>query len=95
MTHTYGPVWRGHMTQYCKTGLNSGSLTAAKVATNESSPSLDYALEIIPIIPYIGVVFPFLRSLWLLCYHFYFLMSLNETLTFLSLSNPVLQKGSS
>ena len=44
-----------------------------------------------PIIPYIGVVFPFKESLFLDRYHFYFLMILKETLTFLSLSNPVLQ----
>ena len=38
-----------------------------------------------------GVVFSFLGSLSLDCYHFDFLMILKETLTFLSLSNPVLQ----
>ena len=43
------------------------------------------------IILYIGVVFPF-KGLLLLDYHnFYFLMILKETLTILSLSNPVLQ----
>ena len=44
-----------------------------------------------PAIPYIGVILPFLRSLSLVRYHFDFLMSLNETLTFLSLSNPALE----
>ena len=42
-----------------------------------------------PVILYIGVVFPFMRSLSLDRYHF--LIILKETLTFLSLSNPVLQ----
>ena len=35
-----------------------------------------------PIIPYIGVVFPFIGSLSLDRSHFYFLMTLKETLTF-------------
>ena len=43
------------------------------------------------ILSYIEVVFPFMGSLSLDRYHLYFLMILNETLTFLSLSNPVLQ----
>ena len=46
-------------------------------------------MEIIPIIPYIGVFFPFMGLLSLDRYHFNFLMILKETLTFLSLSNPV------
>ena len=48
-------------------------------------------MEIIPMIPYIGVVFPFMASQWLDCYHFYFLTILKEALTFLSLINLVLQ----
>ena len=44
-----------------------------------------------PVMTYIGVVFSFMGSLSLDCYHFYLLMILKETLTFLSLSNPVLQ----
>ena len=47
--------------------------------------------EILPIIPFVGVVFSFMGSLSLDHYHFYFLMVLKEMLTFLSLSNPVLQ----
>ena len=49
---------------------------------------LEFAIEIIPIIPYIGVVFPFMGSLS--SDNFYFLMILKERLTFLPLSNPVL-----
>ena len=45
---------------------------------------LDFAIEIIP---YIGVAFPFMGWLSLDRHHFYFLMVLKETLTFLSLSN--------
>ena len=41
-----------------------------------------------PIIFYIGVVFPFMGLLSLHRCHFYFFMSLKEPLTFLSLSNP-------
>ena len=40
-----------------------------------------------PIIPHVGIVFPFLGFLSLECYHFNFLMSLNKMLTFPSLSN--------
>ena len=40
---------------------------------------------------YIGVVFPFMGSLSLDRYHVYFFMILKETLTFLLLSNLVLQ----
>ena len=43
------------------------------------------------LIRYIGVVFPFMGSLPLDRHHFYFMMILEETLKFLSLSNPVLQ----
>ena len=44
-----------------------------------------------PIITCIGVVFPFVGSLSLDRYHCYLLMILKETLTFLLLSNLVLQ----
>ena len=50
-----------------------------------------FATEIIPIIPYIGIVFSFTGFIILDRYHFRFLMILKETLTFLSLSNPVHQ----
>ena len=62
-----------------------------KMATNHSPLSLDYAVEIILIIPYIGVVFPLMRLISLDRYHLYFLMILKSVLTFLPLSNPVLQ----
>ena len=52
---------------------------------------IEFAVEIIPVIPYIGVAFPFMGLLTLDHYHFYFLMIFKETLTFLSLSNLVLQ----
>ena len=49
-------------------------------------------MEITPIATYIGVVFSFMVSLSLDCYHFDFSMILKETLiTFLLRSNPVLQ----
>ena len=51
----------------------------------------DFAIEITPIICYIRVVFPFMGSLSLDRYRFYFLMILKETLIFLLLSNLVLQ----
>ena len=41
--------------------------------------------------PPIGVVFSFVMSLLLDCYHFFFLTIWKNTLTFLSLANPVLQ----
>ena len=53
--------------------------------------SLEFAMEIMPILPYIGVVFPFMGSLSLGCHNSYFLMILKKPLTFLLLSNPVLQ----
>ena len=48
-------------------------------------------MVIMPIIPYIGGFFPFMRPLSLDRYQFYFLLILKETPKFLSLSNPVLQ----
>ena len=65
---------------YWKTGFDSDGLTGAK-----SLLSLEFTIEIIPIIPYIGVVSPFIGSL-----SFFSLIILKETLTFLPLSNPVL-----
>ena len=44
-----------------------------------------------PIFLYMGFVFLCMRSLSLDCYHFDFLMIVSETLTFLLLSNLVLQ----
>ena len=76
---------------YCRTGFNSDGLTAKTIVTRNESLSLEFAIEVTPIIPYIGVVFPFMGLLSLNCYHFYFLMILKETLTFLSLSYPVPQ----
>ena len=55
---------------YCRTGFDSDSLTAAKIATNTHY---------------------FVCMLLLDCYNFYFFTLLKETLTFLSLSNLVLQ----
>ena len=43
------------------------------------------------IIAYIGVVYPFMGSLSLDHYHFYFLMIFKEPLTFPLLSNLILQ----
>ena len=80
----------GNRRRYCRTGFDSDSLTAAQIVMNESSLSLGFAIEIISIIPYMGIVFPFAGSLMLDAYQFYFLI-LKETLTFLSLSNLVLQ----
>ena len=40
---------------------------------------------------HIGVVFSFMWSQLLDCYHFYFLTILKKTLTFVPQSNPVLQ----
>ena len=53
--------------------------------------SLEFTTEITLIIAYIGVVFSFMGLLSLGSLSFYFLMSLKEALTFLSLLNPVLQ----
>ena len=55
------------------------------------SLSLEFTMEIMPINPYIGVVFSFMGSLSLDRYHFYLLMTLKETLTYLSLRNLVLR----
>ena len=82
----------------CRTGFDSDGLMAAKIAAK-------HYIEIMAIIPYIGVVFSFkgslsldryrqiviIRSLSLDHYHFYFLMILKEMPTFTSLSNTVLQ----
>ena len=51
---------------------------------------LEFALEIMPVICHIGVVFSFMGSLSLDRCYFYFLMISKEMVTFLSLSNPVL-----
>ena len=69
----------------CRTGFDSNSLTAAEIAARLSL-SLEFAIEIIPIIPYIGVVFSFMGSL-----SFYFLMILKEKLTFSLLANLVIE----
>ena len=71
--------------------FDSDSLTAAEIATDYPSLSLDYTIEIVLIITYVGVVFPFVGPLSLDRCNFYFLMILKKTLTFLSLSNPVLR----
>ena len=63
--------------RYCTTGFDSDCLMAT--------------IEIMPIIPYMGVVYSFMGSLSLDRYHFEFLMILKETLIFLSLLNSVLQ----
>ena len=52
---------------------------------------MEFTVEIMPIILYIGVVLPFTGSLLLDRYHFDFLVILKEVITFLSISNPVLQ----
>ena len=69
---------------HCRTGSNG-------CKNNDEKLSLEFAIEITPIVPYIGVVFSSMESLSLDRYHFYFLMILKETLTFLSLSDPALQ----
>ena len=74
---------------YCRTGFDSDGLTAAKIATENDCCRI--AIEIMPIVPYVGVVFSFMGLLSLDRYHVYLLMILKKTLTFLSLSNPVLQ----
>ena len=47
---------------YCRTRFDSSSLASAKI-------SLEFAVEITPIISHIGVVFPFMASLSLGHYH--------------------------
>ena len=69
---------------YCRTGFDSDGLTALTIATE------DYYSRLVgfhqrPYIPYIGVVLPFMGSLSLHRYDFYFLTILKKTLTFLSL----------
>ena len=66
------------------------------IATVENSDgklslSLKFTVKIMPIKPYTGVVFSFRGSLSSDRYHFYFLMIWKIALTFLSLSNSVLQ----
>ena len=63
----------------------------SKNSDEKASLSLDCAIGIMHIIPYIGVVFSFLGSPLLYRYHLDFSMSLKETLTFPSLYNPFLQ----
>ena len=74
-----------------KTGLDSGSLTAAKTATKHLFLSLEFTIEIMPIMTYTGVVFSFMGSLSINRHHFYLLMILKEKLTFRSLRNSVPQ----
>ena len=76
---------------YCRTGFDSDGLTGHENSGEKLSLSLKFAIEIISIIPFIGVVFPLMGSLSLDRYHFYFLIILKETLTSLPLSNQVLQ----
>ena len=66
---------------YCETRFDS------KNSNQKLSLSLEFTVKITPIITYVGVVFSFISIL----IYFDFLMILKETLTFLSLSNPVLQ----
>ena len=73
---------------YCRTEFGSDGLTAARIATKDAL-SLEFVTEIIPNIPYIGVVFPFMGSLSLDRNNFSFAMILTETLTFLLLYDPV------
>ena len=75
-----------------RAGFDSNGVTAAKIiATEELLLSLEFAIDIMPIKPYTGVAFPFMGLLSLDCYHFDFLMILKEMLTFLLLSNLILQ----
>ena len=62
-----------------------------KIAVKKLLIALEFAMEITPIIPYIGVVFSFMGSLSFNCCNFSFLMILKEMLIFMPLSNPVLQ----
>ena len=82
---------RSYTLLYCRTRFYSDSLTTHENSDEKWLLSLEFVLEMVPIIPYIGVVFPFIGSLSLDHNHFYFLMILKKTLTFLLLSNPVLQ----
>ena len=75
--------------EHRRTRFDSDGVTAAK--TKKLLLSLEFAIEIKFIIRHIGVVFSFMRSLSLDCYNFDFLIILKETLTIMSLSNPVLQ----
>ena len=52
---------------------------------------LELAIEIMIVIPYIGVVFSCMGSLSLDRYNFHFMMIVKETLTFLPISNLALQ----
>ena len=55
------PDRRNHDLQiwYCRTGFDSDGLTAVKIATKNELLSLEFAMEITAIIPYVGVVFSF------------------------------------
>ena len=48
---------------YCRTGFDSDSLTAAKIATENDRYRWNSLKKIMPIIHYIEVVFPFMGSL--------------------------------
>ena len=71
-----------------KCRICSYSLTVMKIGMKNH---YDHQIEVMPAIPYIGVVFPLVGSLSLECHNFEFFMSLKEMLTFLLLPNPVLQ----
>mgnify|MGYP001795593746 FL=1 len=62
-----GEKWRsgrrdGLMERCCRTGFDSDGLTATKI-TKKMSLSLEFVIEIMPIMRYIGVVFPFMGLL--------------------------------
>ena len=75
------------MSEHCRSGFDSD----CKSGDEDFLLLLESAIDIMTIILYIGVVFSFYLSLDQ--YHFDFLMILKEPLTFLSLSNMVLQYG--
>mgnify|MGYP001796575078 CR=1 FL=1 len=54
---------QGQNCEYCRRRFDSNSLTAVKIVTEKWLLSLEFAVEIMPIITYIGVVFPFMGSL--------------------------------
>lgn len=68
---------------YCRTGFDKKWLLL-----------LELVIEIMPIIPCMGAVFPFVGSQSLDSYHLYFSMVSKETVTFLLLSNLALQYSS-
>ena len=65
----------GAEAQFWKTWFRSNSLTAVKIATGNYRYHWNskFALVIMPTIPYIGVVFPFIGLLSLDRYNFLFL----------------------